>query len=113
MAVYNDDNELIGQRSLPVNALRPGFRHLPLRDKYNMPLPLSMLFVHIKVEDWVPDEMEGVCVVCGCGCGCEGVSECVCVCVCVCVSVFVWVWVYVEWSGWLYLLDHVWLHNLF
>ena len=92
MAVYNDDNELIGQRSLPVNALRPGFRHLPLRDKYNMPLPLSMLFVHIKVEDWVPDEMEGVCVVCGCGCGCG---------------------VYVEWSGWLYLLDHVWLHNLF
>ena len=57
--MFDDDREMIGQRFLPVNIIRPGFRHIPLRDKHNQPLPLSMLFVQIKVEDWVPNEMEG------------------------------------------------------
>ena len=61
-AVYDDDRELVGTRWLPLNAIRPGFRHVGLRDKHNVPLPLETLFVQIKVEDWVPDEMEGVCV---------------------------------------------------
>lgn len=59
IAVYDDDKEMIGMRTLPLNAIRPGFRHINLRDKHNSPLPLEMLFVQIKVEDWVPDEMEG------------------------------------------------------
>ena len=59
VAVSDEDKELIGQRVLPLNAIRPGFRHIWLRDKHNSPLPLSMVFVQIGVEDWVPDEMEG------------------------------------------------------
>ena len=64
VCVYDDDREIVGQRTIPVNAIRPGFRHINLRDKHGTPLPLAMLFVLITVEDWVPDEMEG-----GCGCG--------------------------------------------
>lgn len=60
IGVYDDDKELIGTRVLPLNAIRPGFRHVGLRDKHNASLPLEMLFVQICVEDWVPDEMEGV-----------------------------------------------------
>lgn len=61
VCVYDDDKEIVGQRILPVNAIRPGFRHINLRDKHGTPLPLAMLFVLITVEDWVPDEMEGGC----------------------------------------------------
>ncbi len=59
IAVFDEDKELIGTRTLPLNAIRPGFRHINLRDKHNLPLPLELLLVQIKVEDWVPDEMEG------------------------------------------------------
>ena len=76
VVVFDDDREMIGQRFLPVNAIRPGFRHIPLRDKHNQPLPLAMLFVKIKVEDWVPNNMEGVCL---CVCEDEGVRVKVCV----------------------------------
>ncbi|CAI8029699.1 1-phosphatidylinositol 4,5-bisphosphate phosphodiesterase beta-1 [Geodia barretti] len=60
IAVFDDDRELVGQRCLPVSHIRPGFRYIPLRDKHNQPLPMAMLFVNIKVEDWVPNEMEDV-----------------------------------------------------
>lgn len=59
IAVFDEDKEMIGTRVLPLNAIRPGFRHINLRDKHNGLLPLELLLVHIKVEDWVPDEMEG------------------------------------------------------
>ena len=59
VCVYDDDKEIVGQRTVPVNAIRPGFRHINLRDKHGTPLPLAMLFVLITVEDWVPNEMEG------------------------------------------------------
>ena len=65
VCVYDDDKEIIGQRTIPVNAIRPGFRHINLRDKHGTPLPMAMLFVLITVEDWVPDEFEG-------GCGVRG-----------------------------------------
>ena len=59
IAVYDEDKEMIGMRVMPLNAIRPGFRHINLRDKHNGPLPLELLLVQILVEDWVPDEMEG------------------------------------------------------
>ena len=84
VAAFDDDKELVGQRCLPVNHIRPGFRYIPLRDKHNQPLPLAMLFVNIKVEDCVPNEFEGtyihVCVhVCVCVCACARARACVCV----------------------------------
>nr|BAA76274.1 PLC-betaS [Ephydatia fluviatilis] len=60
VAVYDEDRELLGQRSLPVNAIRAGYRHIPLRDKYNQPLSLASLFVHIMVDDWVGSDMEAI-----------------------------------------------------
>ena len=67
-AVYDDDHELVGMRLLPLNAITHGFRYVSLRDKHNVPLPLETLFVQINVEDWVPDEMEGVHVLFVCYC---------------------------------------------
>lgn len=60
VAAFDEDKELLGQRFLPVNAIRPGYRHIPLRDKHNVPLPLSTLFVFIKVEDYVQSGMEDI-----------------------------------------------------
>lgn len=38
------------QRVVPVRCLRPGYRHLPLRDGANHPLDQSMLFLFSKFE---------------------------------------------------------------
>ena len=58
LAVLDDDHNLVAQRILPVSHLRTGFRHIPLRDKHNAPLGISSLFVHIKIRDYVPDQLE-------------------------------------------------------
>ena len=60
IGVFDEDKEMIGMRVMPLNAIRPGFRHVNLRDKHNSPLPMELLLVQIQVEDWVPDEMEGM-----------------------------------------------------
>ena len=62
LAVLDDDHTLVGQRVLPVEHLRAGFRHITLRNKHNYPLGMASIFVHIKIEDYVPDQYEGVCV---------------------------------------------------
>lgn len=59
LVVFDSDHVFIGQRVLPVNQLRAGFRHVSLRDKHNTPLGIANLFLHIKIEDYVPDEYEG------------------------------------------------------
>ena len=64
--MLDDDHILVGQRILPVELLRAGFRHISLRDKHNYPLGMANLFVHIKIEDYVPDEYEGYCYVYTC-----------------------------------------------
>lgn len=52
----NDDNgKLLGHRVLPVVGLRPGYRHICLRNESGQPLTLKTLFVHITVKDYVPD----------------------------------------------------------
>ena len=60
LVVFDSDHVFIGQRVLPVNHLRAGFRHVSLRDKHNCPLGMANLFLHIKIEDYVPDEYEGI-----------------------------------------------------
>ena len=59
LAVTDDDHVLVCQRVLPVHLIRSGFRHIAMRDKYSNPLGAASLFVHIMIEDYVPDEMEG------------------------------------------------------
>ncbi|CAG5124299.1 unnamed protein product, partial [Candidula unifasciata] len=58
IAVYEDQGKsLIGHRILPVEGLRPGYRHIPLRNECNQPLLLPTLFVHLVVKDYVPDAL--------------------------------------------------------
>lgn len=60
IAAYEEvgrSNRLIGYRILPVVGLRPGYRHLPLRNESNQPLTLPTLFLKIDVNDYVPDRL--------------------------------------------------------
>ena len=59
LVVYDDQNKMLGHRVLPVVGLRPGYRHICLRNEVNQPLPLAMLFVHITVGDYVPESFAG------------------------------------------------------
>ena len=60
LVVYDDQNKMLGHRVLPVVGLRPGYRHICLRNEVNQPLPLAMLFVHITVGDYVPESFAGI-----------------------------------------------------
>ncbi|KAG8184639.1 hypothetical protein JTE90_022687 [Oedothorax gibbosus] len=55
IAVYEDGGRFIGHRVLPVVGLRPGYRHISLRNESGQPLQLHTLFVHITVKDYIPD----------------------------------------------------------
>ena len=60
IAAYEEQSKnLIGHRVLPVEGLRPGYRHIPLRNEANQPLLMPSLFVHIVVRDYVPDDLLG------------------------------------------------------
>ncbi|KAL1431603.1 hypothetical protein MTO96_002232 [Rhipicephalus appendiculatus] len=51
----DDSGKLLGHRILPVVGLRPGYRHISLRNESGQPLLLQTLFVHVTVKDYVPD----------------------------------------------------------
>ncbi|GIX88485.1 1-phosphatidylinositol 4,5-bisphosphate phosphodiesterase classes I and II [Caerostris extrusa] len=55
IAVYEDGGKFIGHRVLPVVGLRPGYRHISLRNESGQPLQFHTLFVQITVKDYVPD----------------------------------------------------------
>ncbi|XP_021322946.2 1-phosphatidylinositol 4,5-bisphosphate phosphodiesterase beta-4 isoform X1 [Danio rerio] len=55
VAVYDDNNKLIGQRILPLDGLQSGYRHISLRNEYNKPLPLATVFCNIILKTYVPD----------------------------------------------------------
>ena len=44
-------NHLLAQRVLPLKCLRPGYRHVRLRNPQNQPLSLSTLFVYSRLEE--------------------------------------------------------------
>ena len=50
---------MIGFRLLPITAIRPGYRHVTLRNPCNQPLGMASLFVKIVVKDFVPAGSEG------------------------------------------------------
>lgn len=51
-AVYEyGTNHLTSQRIVPVKSLRPGYRHLALRNAQNQPLPLSSLFIYSNTQE--------------------------------------------------------------
>ena len=55
IAAFEDNGRFIGHRILPVVGLRPGYRHISLRNESGQPLSMPTLFVHILVKDYVPD----------------------------------------------------------
>ncbi|VTJ79951.1 Hypothetical predicted protein, partial [Marmota monax] len=62
IAVYDDNNKLIGQRILPLDGLQAGYRHISLRNEGNKPLSLPTIFCNIVLKTYVPDgfgETEG------------------------------------------------------
>lgn len=50
-------NHLLSQRIVPIKHLRPGYRHVRLRNNQNNPLPVSTLFVFSRLEE---ESLEGV-----------------------------------------------------
>ncbi|XP_004433821.1 PREDICTED: 1-phosphatidylinositol 4,5-bisphosphate phosphodiesterase beta-1 isoform X1 [Ceratotherium simum simum] len=55
IAVYEEGGKFIGHRILPVQAIRPGYHYISLRNERNQPLMLPAVFVYIEVKDYVPD----------------------------------------------------------
>ncbi|XP_072121625.1 1-phosphatidylinositol 4,5-bisphosphate phosphodiesterase beta-1 isoform X1 [Mobula birostris] len=60
IAVYEEGGKFIGHRILPVQAIRPGYRYICLRNERNVPLMLPAIFVYIEVKDYVPDTFADV-----------------------------------------------------
>ncbi|CAF4966494.1 unnamed protein product, partial [Rotaria sp. Silwood1] len=46
-------NHLICQRVMPAKCLRPGYRHVRLRDPTNVPLELTTLFIYSKITETI------------------------------------------------------------
>lgn len=44
----------LGHRVLPIVGLRPGYKHITLRNEAGQPLGISTLFLYVKVGDYVP-----------------------------------------------------------
>nr|XP_029508897.1 1-phosphatidylinositol 4,5-bisphosphate phosphodiesterase beta-4-like isoform X2 [Oncorhynchus nerka] len=55
LAVYDDNNKLIGQRILPLEGLQAGYRHISLRNEGNKPLSLPTVFCNIVLKTYVPE----------------------------------------------------------
>ncbi len=54
--VVNDESgKMLGHRIVPVVGIRPGYRHIILRNAANQSLGPASLFVKIDVKDFVPD----------------------------------------------------------
>lgn len=57
VAAFEENGKFIGTRILPIVGLRPGYRHISLRNESLQPLTLPTLFVHITVQDYIPDSL--------------------------------------------------------
>ena len=49
VAAYEESGRLLGHRVLPVVGLRPGYRHISLRNESGQPQGLSTLFVKVRI----------------------------------------------------------------
>ena len=51
IATYEESSKaILGHRVLPIVGLRPGYKHIPLRNESGQIIPLATIFVHIKVS---------------------------------------------------------------
>lgn len=59
ITAFDDQNRMIGFRVLPIVGLRPGYRFVCLKNDSNQQLLMTSIFVHIKIEDYIPEEFQG------------------------------------------------------
>lgn len=55
-AVSDEDGTFIGQSFIPVAHLRPGYRHIVLRNQINIPVQCSSLYIFIRKDVHVDEE---------------------------------------------------------
>ncbi|XP_042328445.1 1-phosphatidylinositol 4,5-bisphosphate phosphodiesterase beta-2 [Sceloporus undulatus] len=55
IVVLEEGGKFIGQRIIPVTAVRTGYHHVCLRSESNMPLTMPSLLVYVNMKDYVPD----------------------------------------------------------
>jgi len=58
LTVFDEQGKVFGRRFLPINGLRPGYRYINLKNESNQPMNMCALFVHIVLQDYVPDHFE-------------------------------------------------------
>ena len=59
IAALDEKGTMLGHRVLPVEGLRPGYRHICLRNELNQPQGVASLFVYIRAKDYVSDAFAG------------------------------------------------------
>ncbi|KAJ6667269.1 hypothetical protein lerEdw1_017247 [Lerista edwardsae] len=55
IVALEEGGKFIGQRIIPITAVRSGYHHICLRSESNMPLTMPSLFVYVEMKDYVPD----------------------------------------------------------
>ncbi len=55
-SVTADDGEFLGQSFLPIAHLRPGYRHIVLRNEINIPIHSSSLFIFIRRKIYIDEK---------------------------------------------------------
>ena len=58
LTVYDEQNKMIGYRALPLVYLRPGYRYVNIKNESTKPLNMCLLFIHLRIQDYVPAEYE-------------------------------------------------------
>ena len=59
ITIQDETGTAIAHRIIPVSLLRNGYRHIYLRDRFNLPLGLGSLFVQVHMRDHVTEGLEG------------------------------------------------------
>lgn len=57
LAALDETGHLLGQRVVPLEVLQAGYRHIALRNEFDLPLPLATLFVRVELATYVPDSL--------------------------------------------------------
>ncbi|XP_014674680.1 PREDICTED: 1-phosphatidylinositol 4,5-bisphosphate phosphodiesterase beta-4-like [Priapulus caudatus] len=55
IGVHDENGKLLGQRILPLDGLKAGYRHISLRTEGNFPMSLPTVFCCIVLKTYVPD----------------------------------------------------------
>lgn len=60
ITAYDQTSKPSGQRILPLNSLRAGYRYVCLKNRFNQPHLMQMILLHIKIDDFVSQAYEGL-----------------------------------------------------